>query len=60
MWVLYVLLTSIPTLRLKLRTVALMDTPVSMSHLLHKCKNRVDTMFESAWEILKDHRMNPD
>ncbi len=37
-----------------------MDTTVSMSHLLHKCKNRVDTMFESASVILKDHRMNQD
>jgi hypothetical protein len=37
-----------------------MDTTVSMSHLLHKCKNTVDTMFERALEILKGHRMNPN
>ncbi len=37
-----------------------MDTTVSMSHLLRKCKNTVDTKLESASEILKDDRMNPD
>ncbi|CAF4248425.1 unnamed protein product [Rotaria sp. Silwood2] len=42
------------------RTVCLMDATGSMFHLLHKCKNTVDIMFERASEILKDHSMNPD
>jgi hypothetical protein len=52
-WVLYLLLTPIPTPTSQLRTVFLMDTRVSMSHLLHECKNRVDTVFESVSEIWK-------
>ncbi|CAF1234543.1 unnamed protein product, partial [Didymodactylos carnosus] len=46
--------------KLQSRTVCLMDATVSMSHLLHKCKNTVDIMFERASEILNDHKMKSD
>ena len=42
------------------RTICLMDATCSMSHLLHKCKNTVDTMFERVSKILKDHQINSD
>ncbi|CAM2727660.1 unnamed protein product [Rotaria socialis] len=44
--------------RSRSRTVCLMDATGSMSHLLHKCKNTVDIMFERTSEILKDHGMD--
>jgi len=37
------------------RTICLMDATGSMSHLLHKAKNTVGTMFERATDILKDN-----
>ncbi|CAF2542951.1 unnamed protein product [Rotaria sp. Silwood2] len=42
------------------RTICLMDATGSMSHLLHKCKNTVDIMFERAAEILQDNNISPD
>ncbi|CAF4322129.1 unnamed protein product [Rotaria sp. Silwood2] len=42
------------------RTICLMDATGSMSHLLHKCKNTVDIMFERASEILQDNNINSD
>ncbi|CAF0828795.1 unnamed protein product [Adineta steineri] len=42
------------------RTVCLMDATGSMSHLLHKCKNTVNIMFERASEILKDNNIKAD
>ena len=42
------------------RTVCLMDATCSMSHLLHKCKNTVDTMFERVSKILQDHQISSD
>jgi len=60
LWVLYLLLTPIPTPTLQLGTFLLMDTTISMNHLLRKCKNTVDIMFERASQIVKDHRMNSD
>ncbi|CAF4706168.1 unnamed protein product, partial [Rotaria sp. Silwood2] len=40
------------------RTVCTMNATCSMFHLLHKCKNTVDIMFERTSEILKDHEIN--
>ncbi|CAF4680899.1 unnamed protein product, partial [Rotaria sp. Silwood2] len=40
------------------RTVCIMDATCSMFHLLHKCKNTVDIMFERTSKILKDHEIN--
>jgi hypothetical protein len=42
------------------RTICLMDATSSMTHLLHKCKNTVDLMFERASKILKDYNIIPD
>jgi len=37
-----------------------MDATGSMSHLLHKAKNTVGTMFERAAEILKSNKIEPN
>jgi hypothetical protein len=42
------------------RTVCLMDATRSMSHLLQKCKNTVDIMFERAAAILNANNISND
>ena len=42
------------------RTVCLMDATGSMSHLLQKCKNTVNIMFERASAILKENDISTD
>ncbi|CAF1222140.1 unnamed protein product, partial [Didymodactylos carnosus] len=42
------------------RTICLMDATGSMSHLLHKAKNTVGTMFERASVVLKENGIPPD
>ncbi|CAF2388000.1 unnamed protein product [Rotaria sp. Silwood2] len=42
------------------QTICLMDATVSMTHLLHNCKNTVGTMFEGTTEILRDNNISED
>jgi hypothetical protein len=42
------------------RTVCLMDATGSMSHLLQKAKNTVDTMFERCTQILKEQNFKAE
>lgn len=42
------------------RTVFLMDATVSMSHLLQKCKNTINVMFERAAAILRENSIRAD
>ncbi|CAF4833495.1 unnamed protein product [Rotaria sp. Silwood2] len=42
------------------RTICLMDATVSMTYLLHNCKNTVGTVFERTTEILRDNNISED
>lgn len=42
------------------RTICLMDATGSMTHLLHKCKHKVDDMVQRASQILIDNGYNPN
>lgn len=44
----------------KSKTLVLMDATISMSQLLHKAKNTVQTMVERTWVILKENKLNED
>ncbi|CAF2548255.1 unnamed protein product [Rotaria sp. Silwood2] len=40
------------------RTICLMDATGSMSHLLHRCKNTVEIMFERTIAVLRDNNIS--
>jgi len=42
------------------RTIVLLDGTGSMTSLLNKAKQTVEITFERAFEILKDHHLNPE
>ncbi|CAF2071576.1 unnamed protein product [Rotaria magnacalcarata] len=42
------------------RTICLMDATISMTHLLHHCKNTVKDMFDRTAEILREANISED